>query len=487
MKSKLLAGGYMLLNLFLVGAVSAQNTTISCQALLKVAVDTARESCAGTGPDQICFGSAMVSGVPVEGVTDFQFDGPGSVASVDRMQSLQVRTGDFAASEYGIAQMNLRIRPDMDDSATLVMFGDVDLADAVEAVPTLQMTVNQGINIRVGPGDYEGLIGSLTPGTTVTATGRALDATGQQWIRIHFADHLDGMGWVVSWALNSSDDRSVLNVVQRGDRIFQPMQVVTLRTGYSDAPCQPAPDSGLLIQTPPQYSFSIIINGVEVILNGTTFLQTVDGVMQLNNLEGSLTARAAGRQQLVPTGTLTQVPLDDAGQAAGTPSFPDPYMFVTLERLPYDLLPSPVQLDAPLTVAEILEFFTPPEEELLQAGIWMVSGEPAGCFPGPTQAPVFSSDYFLGTGVLTIAEDYSSLMFTGGPGGTSTHRLTEAGTYTFRTETFVSETVFTTRILDPQRMTTDVFYSYVSGDGNCVSSAVWTWQRIGDLPTPEAG
>ena len=476
MKHPLLAAGFVLLNGLLIGAVSAQNTSVSCQALLRVALENTASNCAAMGPDQVCYGSESVVAGAASGVTDFQFDAPGSLESVDRVQSVQVRTLDFAQSQYGIAEMTLRARPDHDASATLLMIGDADLTNAVETLPMLDMTVNQGINVRLGPDASTGLVGSLRAGAVVTATGRGTDFSGQEWIRIVFSEHRDGIGWVIGWALNSTGDRNTLARVQPGDPILLPMRSVVLHTGYSDAPCQPAPDSGTLIQTPSGTSMTLIVNDASLELSGTAFLQTEGDTFSISNLVGDLSVSAEGRKQAVPVGAMTQLPLDSEGHVAGEPSFPDSYIYTVLERLPFDLLPEPVDLVAPLAAPQIVDFF---KAEFPQNGLWTVSGEPAACFPSTTHPAVFSSDWLLGTGTLTFAEDHSSFTFTGGPGGLSTHTLVGEDTYLMVTQVHDGKTTFTTHIVDPQTLVTNVDFAYVTGAGNCTSSVTWTWKPAG--------
>lgn len=474
MKKTLIAAVWSLVYLLLAGAVGAQNTSVSCLALLRVALENARVNCAGLQANQVCYGNAPVSAQPQAGVADFQLSDPGDIEDVSRVQSLQVTTLDFTRSEYGVARMNLS--PRAGSGATLLLLGNVEITNRVETLPTMSMTVNQPINVRVGPGSNEGLAGSLAAGTVVTATGRAAAADGQDWIRINFPEHASGMGWIVGWALDSDTDRSQLAQVHPTDTILNPMEAFVVRTGANDAPCQPATDSGLLMQTLPDQTATLTINGAVVELNGTGFLQTVDNVLYLSNLAGGLNVSFDSVKRVVPTGALTWVSLGTDLLAIDRPVFPESYDLSVLERLPLAELPLPVTLVRALTMPEIVELLS---EKGPQSGTWAVSGEPAACFPSTSHPAVFSSDWLLGTGTLTFAEDGSSFTFTGGPGGFSTHTLIAPDTFYFVDQNAQGKTEFITRVVDAETLVTEVNYAYVTGAGNCTSSASWTWKPVG--------
>jgi hypothetical protein len=132
---------------------------------------------------------------------------------------------------------------------------------------------------------------------------------------------------------------------------------------------------------------------------------------------------------------------------------------------------------SPLSPSQIVEMLALPKD-LPQSGPWVVSGVVNGCFPNQNADPVLHSDYFLGTGLLTVAEDRESFSFTGGPGGTSVHTLIAPDTYFFSTNDEGLITNFTTVVVDTQTMVTTVQLSYVAGDGNCMTGATWTWSPL---------
>lgn len=474
-----LIAGVMLFCLLGAGGVAAQNTTVSCRAFLRVALDNATTSCAGLGNDQICYGNTPVSAVPQQNITEFNFDTLGSVESVENLQSMRVETLDFTLSEYGIAYVNLHagIPVNSGDNTRIVLFGDAEITNAVDSLVTLEMRVNTPINVRVGPYAEEGLAGSRAVGETVIATGRTVNDAGEEWIRIDFQEHRSRIGWIIGWALNSDEDRNQLPVVDANDVIFSPMQAFNVRTGMNDAPCDPAPDSGIFIQTPPAFGpLAYTVNGALLELNGTVFIQTDDAFLYISNLGGDASVWADGSKQIIPVGSLTRIPIGVDGSVADAPVFPEGYNLPGLELLPYELLSQPVQLVSPLAPSEIVEALAP--EAFPQDGLWTVSGDVNGCFPSSDSPAVLHSDYFLGTGMLTFAEDQGSFTFTGGSGGTSTHTRVAPNTYFFSTSAFDGTTNFTTTIVDAKTLVTTVEFSFVAGGGNCTSGATWTWSPV---------
>ena len=471
---------FVLVCLFSVSSVAAQITEVTCRAIFRAAVEGAVESCASLGNDAICYAHAPASAVPLDDASAFTFDQPGDMVSVDTLQSLQTQLLDFEESEYGIVIANLHvgIRDDSTENTTLVLFGDTQVTNAIGESVNMAMRVNSGINVRLGPGAAEGLAGSLSVGAVVTATGRATNAAGEEWIRIDFQEHRDRIGWVIGWALDSDEDRSQLPEVQPTDRILKPMQSLMFQTGRLDTPCLPASDSGALMQSPAGAGpLLFFLHDALLELDGTIFLQASADTLDVSTLAGDVKITAGGVRQIVPIGAMTHLALDANGLVTTQADFPEGYDLATLDRLPYTLLPAPVDLIDPLSPSEVVEALSP---DFPESGTWVVSGEPAACFPNSSSPAVVSSDHFLGTGSLTFAPDNVAFTFVGGPGGTSTHTLVAPDTYSFSVTIDKGTTTFTTRVIDPETLVTDVAFSFIDGGGNCTSSATWTWSRLGD-------
>jgi hypothetical protein len=86
------------------------------------------------------------------------------------------------------------------------------------AVPA-QVTANDLLNVRAGPGTTYPLLGQLTAGQTVEATGRNEEST---WWQIQFADGPGGRGWVLGDFVTPNDQTGTLPVVTVAPAPTQP-------------------------------------------------------------------------------------------------------------------------------------------------------------------------------------------------------------------------------------------------------------------------
>lgn len=121
------------------------------------------------------------------------------------------------------------------------------------------------------------------------------------------------------------------------------MQAFRLRTGIGDAPCEGAPQSGLVVQTP-QGTGSVVfnINGVDVEMGSTVFFQAdVKKGMTVSTLEGAAHVSDALGSQPILAGTWVRIPLDEDFQPSRAPGWPRPYTCRSAihEALPLRLLP----------------------------------------------------------------------------------------------------------------------------------------------------
>ena len=117
----------------------------------------------------------------------------------------------------------------------------------------IEMTANQGVNVRLFPRtDQNNICWCAKSKYSLLLQP---DATpmffNENWIQIS-ADGVESyVGWVIDWALDTTEDVSSLSVVRPGDTTtYGPMQAFYFTSGIGDAQCNEAPDSGMLIQTP---------------------------------------------------------------------------------------------------------------------------------------------------------------------------------------------------------------------------------------------
>jgi len=115
-----------------------------------------------------------------------------------------------------------------------------------------------------------------------------------------------------------------------------PMQAFFFRSGIGDAPCESAPNSGILIQTPEGVGeINLRVNEVDITLGSTTFLQAQPGdEMIINGLEGNVMASSFDEMENAIPGTRVRVPLDENLMASGPPSPPEPFDEDDVQALP---------------------------------------------------------------------------------------------------------------------------------------------------------
>ncbi len=130
-----------------------------------------------------------------------------------------------------------------------------------------------------------------------------------------------------------------------------PLQAFYFKTGLNDAPCDAAPDSGLMLQTPDGVGkVNFNVNEVEITLGSTAYLQAQpEGDMTVSVLEGEVTIAAFGVTVTIPAGSKATVPMNDQMQASGPPEDSEPYDPSELAALPISLLELPVTIDPEAT------------------------------------------------------------------------------------------------------------------------------------------
>ena len=336
------------ITLFVIPAVAfAQDN--QCLAVIQAAFSSAEQACSTTARTQACVGSPAAQAVPQAGFEPFVFNQPGDLISARELQTLSISSPD--AGSYGVSL--LRIQADLPDAApeqnaTLLAFGEVEIQNSVNAadvLPTLIVSPTGNMNVRSGPSTDDPVVGTLEAFQAVTANGRLGD---NSWVRVRIADGT--FGWLSTPLLNVTGDVNTLDIVDSsGTPVavrYGAVQSFTFSSG--DAPCAGAPESGILVQTPAEVTFSI--NGVEIMLNGTAFVQAQPGgEMILSTLEGLARAGAAGMAHVILPGTQVRIPLDSSRSVSGAPAEPEPYDMEVMQALPVANLEREVTIAPSLT------------------------------------------------------------------------------------------------------------------------------------------
>ncbi|MBN1285837.1 MAG: hypothetical protein JXB47_10600 [Anaerolineae bacterium] len=137
-----------------------------------------------------------------------------------------------------------------------------------------------------------------------------------------------------------------------------PMQAFYLTTGIGEPACKEAPRDGLLVQTPTGTTVHFMINGIEVGISSTAFIQSGAEIFSLSALDGSIEVTAQGETQTVVPGRRVDVPMHRV-RAFGTtvrsvpdapPAEPVFYDVDDVRGVPVNLLPEQVAVPAPAGV-----------------------------------------------------------------------------------------------------------------------------------------
>jgi hypothetical protein len=240
------------------------------------------------------------------------------------------------------------------EDVTMLIFGSVEIENAVQPAPPQNLTVTapQNVNVRSEPSSSASVIGTLAAGTTVTGVERLAD---NSWLRVQMPYDTNMTGWVASSLLSGSIE--LLNVTQANTPYLQSMQSFYFKSDNDIAACQDIPASGLLIQTPEGAGkVRLWINEVKFQIGSTIYVEAEPGIsMTIRTLEGEALVETMGVTQRVMAGTQAQIQIDENLKPLSPPSFPQPYEMSAVQGLPIDALTQPITIQPPLTRQEIQE------------------------------------------------------------------------------------------------------------------------------------
>lgn len=319
----------------------------NCPQLVRKALDLTKTNCTILGRNQVCYGHSEVQAS--SRFEAFRFEQPGDIEEVISLQSLSLSAMSIAQQVWGVMLMQVQagLQLDSPDNVTMVFFGDTELNARAQV---LEVRVEENVNSRVQPSPSAALQEVLPAGATVYANARTDDSL---WIRVQLNRETIRSGWVLASLVQTDESLDLLPVVdpmlEDIQATFGPMQAFYFQSGKDDAPCEEAPNSGLLIQTPEgAASVTIWIDEVVIELNATAFLQAQpNGTLDVNVIEGFAKVTALSETQLAMAGTSVSVELDEDLNADSVPSSPEPFNPDDLKSLPTELLMREVTVPEP--------------------------------------------------------------------------------------------------------------------------------------------
>lgn len=343
---------WIVLPILLLATVGASNLSDVCMQIVDKALKATEKICDDTGRNQACYGHTSLQVKAQTGLTPFKFDTVGDVVDVNRIKSLRLSPMDMEKETWGVALMRLQANiPDQkaDENVTLLLFGDVEIQNAID-IPTLlkvQVTASGNLNIRREPSNDGFTIGTLTPGQTVTARGRSED---DKWVYVDVPESTK-RGWVYKSLVKGTDDLGGLKVVKPSMTQYGPMQAFYLRTGKQASTCSKAPNDGILVQTPEGVAeVRLWINEVKIRLGSTAYIQSsADNNMTVKTVEGAARVEALGVEYTAVAGTEISVPMNKDNKPSAPPKPPVAYKTNEVQNLPVQNLQRQITVEPPAT------------------------------------------------------------------------------------------------------------------------------------------
>jgi len=319
----------------------------ACPVLQAAAFENIIERCAEQEAGALCLGQATVSPVLRGSMSAARLlDEPGDAISIADIDWLSISSED---KTWGAARALFPAYSGDDleaRDAALLAFGNVALtlpepAPQPPILADVKVTAAQGANLRARPGTDAPIIAKLVVSRELKAIARD---RGGGWLMIYATPEL--RGWISRSVVSTPLERlPTLDADADTAPLWLPWNRFDFRSGIDDAPCEGAPESGILLQTaefaaPRQF----VINGARLLLSGTAWLQAqVSSGMLVHVLDGRGWLSGAGGEVVVSSGSFSRIALEQTDDRALTPvdppTEPDAYAYQELSRLPTKALP----------------------------------------------------------------------------------------------------------------------------------------------------
>lgn len=349
------------------------DTEEACVELMQKAFFDAGENCSRAGVNNACFGYEGID-TSFLAAKSGTFEVPGDRIPLDSIESLATAALNLEAETYGVAVLNLQANyhTAVAEAAVMVMIGNVHVENAVPdgnmVTPTeaIEAEVISETSLYSTPGSDAFTAGQASPGDFVFAD--VMDAT-EKWVRVFFRRQ---MVWMDAAALDL--DTGVLPVVT--DVSLTPMQAFNFRSGQNTS-CLAGPPPVIMLQSPDDMPFRVVVNGATIEGAATVFLRTIDdSLMRVAVGEGAATVFAGEVNEVtVPVGYSVDVQLNVDGQTVGSWSGWDVAAEELNQYIPFKELP-PSMLNGPYSGPQFFQ----------TSGI----GEPPPILPGEVDEPIYT-------------------------------------------------------------------------------------------------
>ncbi len=319
----------------------------ACPALQQNAAAQVVSVCAEQAAGSLCHGQATVTPVLRRStVRAGALDAPGDALPIADVDWLSVSSVD---KTWGMARA--RFPAYSDDSleprdSALLAFGNVALffPEPVELpapLAAIRVTASQGANLREQPDTESPIIARLALSRELKAIGRH---AGGDWLLVYATP--EQRGWISQSVVSQPRERlPARDAHAETASLWRAGQRFDFHSGLDDAPCDNAPESGILLQTPKAGSpIPFMINGARLMLGGTAWLQAqVSDGMRVHLLDGAAWLSTAGASVKLASGKVANVALERTAEGdlapADAPTAPIAYAYHELTKLPIAALP----------------------------------------------------------------------------------------------------------------------------------------------------
>lgn len=320
-----------LLLFLLASAILAQENI--CETTRRAALAESYSLCSAIDAGLACYGNSSASAeIRSEGLS---FNLPGDTLLLNDLISVSSATGE---NQYGMVYLRtMAYSPDSWESheLSLYLIGDASLRNEGQEnlnIPTVTTTIvgAEGANVRSGASTEYRILTSLFEGDIVKVLGRFRDESFYQ-VQLPNGE----VGWVAAGAIDA--DLSALPLLDEEAAepalLYQPYAAFSLISNSPSGDCRHEGDNGLLVQADSPVRLSI--NGAEIILNGTSFIETLESDLRILAIEGTVTYGETEAEE----GFLLRLALLDARVDSSVEPVIAPYRFETYQDLPTELLP----------------------------------------------------------------------------------------------------------------------------------------------------
>ncbi len=330
----------------------------SCAPAIQIEFSRAYGACNTLERNQACYGAGSVPVVyqPQPALDGSLFSQAGDRLSLNQIYSLAVDSPDNDMWSIAFMRWQANLSTSSQRNSTGILFGRASLINHIEPLPQIVAKPLGTVNIRRLPQQNSDIIDKVGVNGELIVNGRNEDNT---WLRV-FIPNQDDLGWISRDIVTLNDDVNTLQITDIDDSIQQPFEALTLNSSDIE-PCDGAPMSGFLMQTPSLTdTVKLTLNSAMLEITGTAYFQAIpDNFLTIHMIEGTAILSVFDDPVRLAGGTRIQIPINEDAQVSASPLDLEPYDSIDLQFIPYLYLDRRIQLIDPLSADAIDELSVP--------------------------------------------------------------------------------------------------------------------------------